>query len=131
MELIALILLSGFLYFGVEASRFWRWWKDNNRDWGVWGFRRQKVWRSWEVYSGLCIWWNLIFLIVAIGLTALSYLLAPKPKAPKPSSTEDLNDPVAEAGMPVPVVFGTITLKGLNAMMTTDKRKIKYKVSPP
>lgn len=70
-------------------------------------------------------------IFVAIGLaivsTALSLLLAPKPKAPKPEAAKDLENPVAEAGKPIPVVFGTITVKGLDVLWSGDKSLRTYK----
>ena len=65
---------------------------------------------------------------VTVALTVISYLLMPKPKAPKPDSVKDLDDPTAEAGRPVPVPFGTITIKGLNLLWFGDKSKRTYKV---
>ena len=71
-------------------------------------------------------WWLII--VAAIALTAVRYLLMPKPKAPKPEAVKDLEDPTAEAGKPVPVPFGTITIKGLNLLAYMDKTKNTYKV---
>lgn len=62
---------------------------------------------------------------VAIGLAvlsvALNLLLAPKIKTPKPEAAKDLENPTAEAGRPIPVVFGTITVKGLNLLWYGEK----------
>jgi hypothetical protein len=55
-------------------------------------------------------------------------LLTPKVKTPKPEAAKDLEDPTAEAGRPIPVVFGTITVKGLNVLWFGDKKHITYKV---
>lgn len=70
-----------------------------------------------------------IILGAALVSVALNLLLAPKPKAPKPEAASDLDDPTAEAGRPIPVVFGTITVKGLNVLWYGDKsfttKKIK------
>jgi hypothetical protein len=54
-------------------------------------------------------WWVLV--LVAVALTAVQFLLMPKPKASKPEQVKDLEDPTSEAGRPVPVPFGTITIK--------------------
>lgn len=64
-------------------------------------------------------WWLII--LAAVASVALSLLLAPRPKAPKPEAAKDLDDPTAEAGRPIPVVFGTITVKGLNVLWYGDK----------
>jgi len=71
-------------------------------------------------------WWLII--VAAVAAVALSLVLLPKPKAPRPDSTTDLDDPVAEAGKPIPVVFGTITVKGLNVLWFGDKRVRTMKV---
>ena len=63
-------------------------------------------------------WW---LIALAIASVALSLLLAPRPKAPKPDSVKDLEDPTSEAGRPIPVVFGTVTVKGLNVLWHGDK----------
>lgn len=65
-------------------------------------------------------WW--LILVAAAGLAALNYLLRPKIKAPKPDAATDLEDPTTEAGRPIPVVFGTITVKGLNVLWFGDKQ---------
>jgi hypothetical protein len=65
---------------------------------------------------------------IAIALAVVSYLIMPKPKAPKPEAVKDLDNPTAEAGRPKPVVFGSITVKGLNFLWSGDKGKSTYKV---
>lgn len=72
-------------------------------------------------------WW-LIQLVVAVALAVISYALAPKPKKQKPPATRDLDDPTAEAGRPIPVVFGTINVKSGNILYFTDKGKREYEV---
>lgn len=70
-------------------------------------------------------------IFVAIGLAVasvvLSLLLMPKPKTPKPDAAKDLDNPVAEAGKPIPVVFGTMTVKGLNVLWFGNKQIHSYK----
>lgn len=67
-------------------------------------------------------------LIIALVMMIISYVIAPRPKARKPEDVKDLENPTAEAGRPVPVVFGTITVKGLNVLWFGDKSKRLYKV---
>lgn len=62
-----------------------------------------------------------IILGAALVSVALNLLLAPRPKAPKPEAATDLDDPTAEAGRPIPVVFGTVTVKGLNLLWFGEK----------
>lgn len=72
----------------------------------------------------------LIFIAIAaaVAAVALSILFMPRPKRQKPDETKDLENPVAEAGKPVPVIFGTITLKGLNVLWFGDKGEETKKV---
>lgn len=65
---------------------------------------------------------------ISLAISIISYLIMPKPKAPKPEAAKDLEDPTAEAGRPIPVVFGTMTVKGLNVLWFGDKGKRTYKV---
>ena len=62
-----------------------------------------------------------VTLLIAIALQVVAYLLAPKPKKAQPEETKDLENPVADAGMPIPVVFGTVTVKGLNVLWFGEK----------
>lgn len=64
-------------------------------------------------------WW--LSLLIGLAITAVTYLLMPRPKAPPPPAVQDLEDPVAEAGKPIPVVFGSMTVKGLNVLWFGDK----------
>lgn len=68
-----------------------------------------------------------LFKILFAPILFILDLLTPKPKKTKPDATKDLEDPTAEAGRPIPVVFGTITVKGLNVVWFGDKRSHTYK----
>lgn len=70
----------------------------------------------------------LVMLAISIALSFIAYLLMPKPKQPKPPAAQDLESPTADAGRPVPVVFGTVTVKGLNVLWSGDKKVREYKV---
>lgn len=58
---------------------------------------------------------------IGVGLAIVGYLLAPRPKPPKPPSLEDLENPTQEAGRPIPVTFGSMSVKGLNILWYGDK----------
>lgn len=73
-------------------------------------------------------WWWLIQLVVAVALAVIAYALAPKPKREKPPETKDLENPTADAGRPIPVVFGSVTVTGPNVLWYGDKGKREYKV---
>jgi hypothetical protein len=69
-----------------------------------------------------------IVVAIAVAVAALSIVLLPHPKAPKPDSTTDFEDPTADAGRPIPVPFGTIMVKGLNVLWFGDKSVKTQKV---
>ncbi len=69
-----------------------------------------------------------IMLLVQLALTVLAMVLAPKPKRAKGENAKDLEDPTAEAGRPVPKVFGTITVSGLNVLWFGEKSIRTYEV---
>ena len=66
-------------------------------------------------------------IILAIGSLVLSYVLAPKVKQPKQEPREHEN-PKADAGRPIPVVFGTKTISGLNVLYYGEKTTREYRV---
>lgn len=68
-------------------------------------------------------------LLLAIIFNVIAYLLRPKPKRAKPPEAKDLDNPTADAGRPIPVVFGTVTVKGLNVLWYGDKSRENKKVS--
>ena len=70
-----------------------------------------------------------ISFLIAVALNVVAYLLQPKPKQQKPASVQDAENPQAEAGMPIPRVFGTVTVKGLNIMWYGDKSHKEYEIS--
>jgi hypothetical protein len=69
-----------------------------------------------------------VALLIGLVLNVVSYLLQPKPKANQPAESKDLESPTAEAGRPIPVLFGTKTIKGVNVIHFTDKAKEEYEV---
>lgn len=70
----------------------------------------------------------LIQVIIAIALAVVAYMLTPKPKQPKPPAARDLDAPTSDAGRPVPVVFGRMTVKGINILWYGDKAVREYEV---
>jgi predicted phage tail protein len=59
-------------------------------------------------------------LAVGLVLNIIAYLLMPKPKGPKPNEVKDLEAPTAEAGRPIPVAFGDITISGVNVIFYAE-----------
>lgn len=70
----------------------------------------------------------LVTLLIAVVLNVAAYLLAPKPKVSKPEAAKQMDDPVAEAGIEVSVIFGTITKKDPNILWYGDKTQSSYKL---
>jgi len=70
------------------------------------------------------VWSFIIQIVVSLVLTAISYALSPKPKntPPKAAGLDDFNLPTAEEGRPIPVVFGTVLLRGPNVVWAGDLR---------
>lgn len=70
------------------------------------------------------MWIQLIVFIVA---TVIAYLLRPEVKTEIPQ-IEDMENPTADAGRPVPVVFGTMTVTGLNVLWFGDKEYLEREI---
>ena len=70
----------------------------------------------------------LLQLAIGVGLSIVGYMLMPKPKGPKPEAMKEQENPTAEAGKPIPVVFGSITLESPNLIGFFDKEMIERKV---
>lgn len=66
--------------------------------------------------------------VISLVLSVVAYVLTPKPKQPKPDAARDMDNPTAEAGRPIPVVFGTVIVKGLNVLWYGDKSTKTYEV---
>lgn len=80
-----------------------------------------------EFWRDECGAW-FIPLLLAIVFNVVAYLLMPKPKVTKPEAAKDMDDPTSDAGRPVPVVFGTVTVKGLNVLHFSDKAAHSFNV---
>ncbi len=65
------------------------------------------------------IWWNLIFLVAAI---IISEVFRPRPKfeAIRPAGLGDFDFPTAQEGRVVPIVWGTIQIRGPNVIWFGD-----------
>ena len=69
--------------------------------------------------------WNFVIqIVISLVLTAISYALTPRPKTelPKAAGLDDFDLPTAEEGRPIPVVFGTVLLRGPNVVWAGDLR---------
>jgi len=70
----------------------------------------------------------IVQILVSIALSFLAYLLAPKPKQAKPEAAAEMENPTADAGRPIPVVFGTVTIKAPNFLWYGEKTVKEYTV---
>lgn len=70
----------------------------------------------------------LIPLLISLAISAASYLITPKPKAPKPPAVQQADAPTADAGKPIPVIFGTITVTELNVLWFGESTYRQYDV---
>lgn len=68
--------------------------------------------------------------IIGMGLQIVGNLFMPKPEKPKKPSMEDFKEPTSDPARPIPVIFGTVEVKGLNALWSGDKamgrRDVKF-----
>lgn len=70
----------------------------------------------------------LVALLISVAVSIASYIIMPKPKAPKPEAAKELENPVSEAGIPVKVVFGSKLIKDPNIIWYGEKTIRTYKV---
>lgn len=67
-------------------------------------------------------------LLIGLVLNVIAYLIMPKPKQAKPEAAKAMDDPTAEAGKPIPVVFGSIFIKDSNILWFGEKSHREYDV---
>ncbi len=67
-------------------------------------------------------------LLVGVALQVIGYLLMGSPKSEKPDEVKDLEDPTAESGRPIPVVFGEIEVTGVNIVWFGEKSTKTFNV---
>jgi hypothetical protein len=78
------------------------------------------------LFSVLAPW--LQSLIVGVALNIISYLLMPRSKGPQPPEVKDLEAPTAESGRPIPVVFGDVTVKGVNVIFYSENESRTFQI---
>lgn len=71
-----------------------------------------------------------MFISVLIGFAVqfVGYLLLGQPKQEKTDDVQDLEVPTAEAGRPIPVLFGEMEIKGLNILWHGEKSSRTFSV---
>lgn len=63
--------------------------------------------------------WAFYLVIFSASLYAIN-ALTPKPPTERPASLKDIDIPTAEPGRPIPVIFGTVKLTGVNIVWYGD-----------
>jgi len=71
----------------------------------------------------------LFTLLIGLAISIVAYLLMPKPAQAPPPAVTDLANPTADAGRPIPVVFGTVIVKGLNVLGYWDKETTEFTIA--
>lgn len=71
----------------------------------------------------------LVSLLISLAINIVAYLIMPKAKVAKPEAVEDMEGPTAEAGRPIPVPFGDITIKGLNCIWYGEIKTNTFEIS--
>lgn len=65
--------------------------------------------------------------VLFVGSLALGLLMAPKVQNQKPAGFGDIQAPVAEEGLEIPVLFGTRDLNGPNVVWYGDLKTVAIK----
>lgn len=68
-------------------------------------------------------------LLIGLVITFVGFLLMPRPKVERPANLQDLEAPTADAGRPIPVLFGTMRVKGVNVLWFGDVSREDTEVS--
>ncbi len=66
-----------------------------------------------------------IYVLISIAVNVAASLLTPRPDPTEPTP---LDDPTAESGKPITVIFGTRSVRGGNILHYGDKATRTYKV---
>lgn len=70
------------------------------------------------------VWQIIYYAVAAIVAAIVTVALQPKPDIPKPAVLDDFDVPTAEEGRPIPVVFGTVWIRGPNVLWYGDLRSV-------
>lgn len=66
-----------------------------------------------------------VSLLIGLVINVVAYLIMPKPKQPKPAEVKDMDSPTNSTGSPIPVMWGSNRVKGLNILYTANKTTVK------
>lgn len=71
----------------------------------------------------------LVSILVGFVVQVVGYMLMGQAKQEKTDDVSDLEAPTAEAGRPIPVLFGELEIKGLNVLWFGEKSSNQFKKS--
>ena len=60
-------------------------------------------------------------ILISLAISVVAYLIMPQPKVEQPDELKDFEIPTAEAGRPIPVVFGDKTIKSPNVIWSGER----------
>lgn len=67
------------------------------------------------------------FVALFVGALVISYATMPKPQTTPPAGLGEIQAPVAEEGIEIPVLFGTRDLNGANVVWYGDLKTVAIK----
>jgi len=68
--------------------------------------------------------------LFSLLVSVIAYAIMPKPKREKPEAARDLEAPLSQAGIPIPVVFGDIRITAVNIVAVFEKQTLTREVEP-
>lgn len=70
----------------------------------------------------------IIQILISVAMQILAVVLTPRPKGPKPDAVQQAESPTAEAGRPIPKLWGTARVMETNVLGSWDKSSRQYKI---
>lgn len=70
----------------------------------------------------------LLQLVIGVALQVLGYLLMPQSKSGNKREFDDMDDPTAQSGRPLPVIFGEHNVPDVNIIWFGDKSTVVREV---
>lgn len=70
------------------------------------------------------MWWFVALFVVGL---VVSFAITPKIQSQKPAGLSEIQAPVAEEGIEIPVLFGTRDLNGANVVWYGDLKTVAIK----
>lgn len=71
----------------------------------------------------------LLQLALGVAVQVIGYMLAPSSATAQPDEVTDMDDPTAESGRPIPVLFGEMEITGVNIIWFGEKETTTRKVA--